>query len=403
MKLDVRGWIVGGLLLLLAAAPAPSQSRYLFTWAMETKETAYADPMSREPQGMGRDFLAVFDIAPDSSDFGRLVAMLPVGSGAQMAHHTNYEMPIDGILFASDYKSGNSFVFNLSDPLHPRLTSTFSNAGTYTHAHSFVRLANGNTLATFQYNGPREREAVGALVELDPNGKVVRSSDASDPSVEAFIRPYSLQVVAKLDRVVTGSDEMPPATGNSHVIQVWRLSDLKLLKSIVLPKAPHSDVVPQNAAEPRVLADGQTVVVASSACGLYRINDLGGSNPSAQWIYDFGARTCGVPTVVGNYWVEAITSAHAVMSLDMRDSANPVEAGRIAFKGIAFPHWISHEPGGNRIAITGYGWLSTHIFLATIDPNTGALALDARNIDFDRKWPDGWSGTAMPHGTVFSN
>ena len=119
MKWNVRGWIVGGLLLLLAAAPAPSQSRYLFTWAMETKETAYADPMSREPQGMGRDFLAVFDIAPDSDDFGRLVAMLPVGSGAQMAHHTNYEMPPDGILFASDYKSGDSFVFNLSDPLAP--------------------------------------------------------------------------------------------------------------------------------------------------------------------------------------------------------------------------------------------------------------------------------------------
>ena len=305
MKWDVRGWAVGGLLLLLAAAPAPSQSRYLVTWAMETKETAYADPMTREPQGMGRDFLAVFDIAPNSDDFGRLVAMLPVGSGAQMAHHTNYEMPADGILFASDYKSGNSFVFNLSDPLHPRLTSTFSNAGTYTHAHSFVRLANGNTLATYQYNGPREREAVGALVELDPNGKVVRATDASDPSVEAFIRPYSLEVVAKLDRVVTGSDEMPPATGNSHVVQVWRLSDLKLLKTIVLPKAPHSDAVPQNAAEPRLLADGQTVVVATSGCGLYRINDLGGTNPSAQWIYDFGARTCGVPTVVGNYWVES--------------------------------------------------------------------------------------------------
>ena len=164
--------------------------------------------------------------------------------------------------------------------------------------------------------------------------------------VEAFIRPYSLEVVAKLDRVVTGSDEMPPATGNSHVVQVWRLSDLKLLKTIVLPKAPHSDAVPQNAAEPRLLADGQTVVVATSGCGLYRINDLGGTNPSAQWIYDFGARTCGVPTVVGNYWVEAITSAHSVMSLDMRDSANPLEAGRIAFKGLAFPHWISHEPGG---------------------------------------------------------
>lgn len=398
-----RGFILLAV-VLLAAAPAPYGSRYLFTWAMETKNTEYADPQSKDPQGMGRDFLAVFDVAPDSSDFGHLIAMLPVGSGAQMAHHTNYEMPLDGVLFASDYKSGNSFVFNLADPLHPRLTSRFSNAGTYTHAHSFVRLANGNTLATYQYNGQKEREAVGALVELDPNGKVVRATDASDPSVEAFIRPYSLEVVAKLDRVVTGSDEMPPSTGNSHVVQVWRLSDLKLLKTIVLPKPVRfAEAVAQNAAEPRVLADGETVVVATSGCGLYRINDLAGSNPSAQWTYDFGARSCGVPTVVGNYWVEAITSAHAVISLDMRDSANPVEAGRIAFKGDAFPHWVSHEPNGNRIAITGFGWISTHVFFATIDRNSGALALDPRDIGFDRKWPDGWNGTAMPHGTLFSN
>jgi len=34
--------------------------------------------------------------------------------------------------------------------------------------------------------------------------------------------------------------------------------------------------------------------------------------------------------------------------------------------------------------------------------NSGALALEPRHIDFDRKWPDGWNGPAMPHGAVFS-
>src|SRR5690348_17732650 len=45
--------------------------------------------------------------------FGRLVAMLPVGTRGQMAHHTNYEMPRDGRLFASDYMSGEGYVLDL--------------------------------------------------------------------------------------------------------------------------------------------------------------------------------------------------------------------------------------------------------------------------------------------------
>ena len=78
---------------------------------------------------MGRDFLAVFDVAPESKEFGRLVAMLPVGERAQMAHHTNYRMPADGRLFASDYRSGQAFVFDLRDPAKPRLLASFADAG----------------------------------------------------------------------------------------------------------------------------------------------------------------------------------------------------------------------------------------------------------------------------------
>jgi hypothetical protein len=63
---------------------------------------------------------------------------------------------------------------------------------------------------------------------------MVRSVDAADPASEKFIRPYSLQVIPSLDRIVSTSTDMY-LRGNSHVIQVWRLSDLKLLKTIVLP------------------------------------------------------------------------------------------------------------------------------------------------------------------------
>lgn len=366
---------------------------------METSAPSTPVPPAKS---MGRDFLAVFDIGADSSDFGRLVAMLPVGTRAQQAHHTNYQMPADGRLFASDYMAGEGYIIDLREASNPRLVASFGDAGAYTHPHSFERLANGHTLATYQFKGAPDTLA-GALVELDGSGHPVRISDASDPSVEPFIRPYSIQAVPKLDRVVTTSDDML-SPGRSHVVQVWRLSDLKLLKTVVLPKSPHyKDIVNNNAAEARLLDDGETVLVVTTNCGLYRLNGLAGDEPNAQFVYDVGYRACAVPTVVGHYWVQTTMSGHSITSLDVSDPSHPVEAGHIALKGDALPHWIAHEPGGNRLVITGFGWLTTHVLFATIDLKTGALALDPREINFDRSWPDGWNGTAMPHAAVFDN
>lgn len=79
--------------------------------------------------------------------------MLPVGTKAQMAHDTNYDMPADGRLFASDYMSGEGYVLDLKQPRNPKLVASFAGAGPYTHSHSFDRLPNGNTLATYQFKG----------------------------------------------------------------------------------------------------------------------------------------------------------------------------------------------------------------------------------------------------------
>jgi hypothetical protein len=383
---------------MLAATPAAHDSQYLFTWAMETRDLV-ATPQA---SATGRDFLAVFDIGPDSKEFGRLVTALPVGDHAQMAHHTNHEMPADGLLFASDYMAGEGFVFDLNQPHKPKLVATFGDAGPYTHPHSFERLPDGHTLATYQFKGKPDEQA-GALVELDRKGHVVRASDASDPDVDPFIRPYSLLALPKLDRVITTSADMLPSDHASHVVQVWRLSDLKLLKSVLLPKAPHyKDVVSKGATEARLLEDGATVLVVTGNCGLYKLGDLAGSEPSVQFVYDFGYRACALPTVVGHYWVQATMSGHSLTSLDVRDPEHPVEAGHLILEDAALPHWLAHEPGGNRIVITGFGRLATHMLFATINPQTGELKLEPHQIDFDRQWPDGWNGPAMPHGSVFS-
>jgi len=385
--------------VLLAVVPPPSHSQYLFVWAMEVRHLDASTPAAA---GMGRDFLAVFDVAPDATPFGRLVAMLPVGNGARMAHHTNYTLPPNNVLFANDWMADRTYMFDLHDPQHPRLVSQLGDAGQYMYPHSFVHLANDHTLATYQYTGGFNR-APGGLVELDAAGHVVRSSSAAAAQIDPNIRPYSIAVVEKLDRVVTSSEDMMGAQ-TSHVVQVWRLSDLTLLRTIVLPKPPdwyNDDAA--DSTEPRVLGDGATVVVPTFSCGLYLVHNLAGKDPTLEHVYDFGYRNCEVPVVVGDYLVETMQSGHAIVSLDMHDPAHPHEASRILLKPDEYPHWLAVEPGGNRLVITGYGELRTRARFATIDRETGQLALDPESIGFTRAWPDGWTGSAVPHGAVFSN
>lgn len=397
------------VLLLVLGFPlsAAASSHYLFVWAMEASHPHAADTAMtpadiaarRNRLGLGQDFLAVFDVDRGPS-FGKLVAMLPVGSAVQ-AHHANYAEPANDVLYANDWLGNRTYVFDLRDPRHPRLVRKFGSVGAFGYPHSFVYLANGNTLATFQYSNGFNH-AAGGLVEFNPHGKVVRTASAVVPG-HPNIRPYSLAVDDKLNRVVTGSADMMGAQ-TSHVAQVWRLSDLKLIQTMPLPPQPDwfydTDA---DSSEPRLLADGKTVVVPTFNCGLFLVRNLTSDHPMLQHVYDFGYRLCEVPVVAGNFLVETMQSGHAIVSLDMRDPEHPREVSRILLPPDEYPHWLALEPGGDRLVITGYGALDTKARFATINRQTGKLTLDPATIDFTRTWPDGWHGSAIPHGAVFGN
>src|SRR5665213_2779222 len=156
-------WLLCGAVLLLGAGPAVRHSHYLFVWAMESRGP---DPVTPFQHGSGKDFIAVFDVTSDAAPFAKLVAMLPVGNGAKMAHHTNYAMPSNDVLYANDWLADRTYVFDLHDAQHPRLIRQFGNAGPYMYPHSFDYLPNGDTLATFQYTRGYNR-APGGLVEFD--------------------------------------------------------------------------------------------------------------------------------------------------------------------------------------------------------------------------------------------
>jgi hypothetical protein len=322
-------------------------------------------------------------------------------------------MPTDGTLWVNGFDSSQTFRLNLRDPLHPRLAGSFRDAGPYSHPHSYARLPNGNVLATFQRRAGGEHEATGGLVELDANGRVVRHVDASVPAIDSGVRPYSLAVLPAMDRVVTTATDMHLQT-RSRAVQIWRLSDLKLLHTILLPAGPLGG---ENAmtAEPRVLSDGRTVLVNTFTCGLYLLRDLTSDAPSAQWLYSRPWNEppfCALPLVVGNFWLQSNAPEHAIVSLDVSNPAQPREVNRLTLRPDEIPHWMSLEPNGDRLVVTGYQALESRALVARVDRASGRLVVDSTfrtpgaerpGVDFAReRWPHGATGRAIPHGAVFS-
>ena len=382
-----------------AAGPA-GDSEYLYLWTASTDSTA-------------PDFLAVLDVRPDTGRYGAVVASVPVGSVGNNPHHSEHELAADRQLFVNGFGSGRSFIFDLRDGARPKLVGEFTGQDGYSHPHSFLRLPNGNVLATFQMRHDASGMAPGGLVEMTPAGAVVRSSSAAGSGVPGGLRPYSGAIVSALDRIVTSTtdmDEKNPYRGNQ--LQIWRLSNLELLHTITLPPGPLGDEGDLTA-EPRMLADGRTVLVSTFNCGLYLLAGLEGTTPSGRLVATFprskGA-SCAIPVVSGRYLIITVPAYPGVVSLDLSDPANPREASRLTLDPGDEPHWIALEPNTRRLVITGYGNLTSRVLLATFDSATGALGLDHRfrepgctvpGLALNGPWPHGGTAPGSPHGAVF--
>lgn len=381
-------------------AQAKASSDYLYVWTGSSDTTQ-------------SDFLAVLDVRPTSGSYGRLVATVPVPGHKNRPHHTEYEMPADARLFANGFGSGLTFIFDMKDRAHPRLDGQFGDLAGMMHPHSFLRLPNGNVLATFQMQHDSLGIAPGGLVELTNRGGPVRSVSANRTGVDRGIRPYSAVIIPKLDRIVTTTTDMNGIAAVQS-IQVWRLSDLQPLRTFDLPQGPRGDEATLTA-EPRLLADGRTVLVSTFNCGLYLLRGLDGPAPSGQLVSSFPRAKdtyCAVPVIVRHYYLVTVPAWHAVVSLDISNPARPREVSRLVLGAQDVPHWIALEPNHRRVVITGYGALAHRVMIAKLDETTGRLTLDARfrddgaeepGVRMDNKtWPHGGSAAGMPHGAVFS-
>ena len=153
LALSVLSWSVNAQMHSQDQQKTPS-GHYLFAWtgdAANQRAGCSANCGAEGPEGYGRDFLAVIDADPSSSSYGHLVTTVATDQQTMYVHHTEYTMPTSGMLFANDHEAGRTFIFDVRDPQHPTIETSFTDMAGYMHPHSFVRLPNGHVLATFQH------------------------------------------------------------------------------------------------------------------------------------------------------------------------------------------------------------------------------------------------------------
>ena len=377
-------------------------SRYLFTWVGDE---------GREDS----DFLAVVDLDRRGDRYGTVVATAPVGEKGLWPHHTEHELGASRMLFANGFSANRNLLFDLRAPRQPKVVERFDGVGDLSFLHSFARLPNGHVLATFQAHGPGN-VSPGGIAEIDARGRLVRSRSAADPSADqTTLRPYSLAAVPALDRVVVALTYMGipswhplrPSVAHDHTgnqVQVYRLSDLSLIKTIRL-------ATNEGPNEPRVLRDGRTVLVNTGECRLYQVTGLEGTDPGLRMVHHQPPRGCAMPVVIGDIWVQANAADHRVFALDIRDLHNIRMVSSVSFDERQRPHWLATD--GSRIVVVNEPapTAERRMWMLNVNPATGELALDRafRDVDSDRPgiafdraaWPHGATGTGVPHGTVF--
>jgi len=161
------------------------------------------------------------------------------------------------------------------------------------------------------------------------------------------------------------------------------------------------------------LPDGRSVYVHTFNCGLYLIRGVDSEQPSATFVYGFPGKNCGVPVLTSHYWLQTVVQTHALVALDIADPEHPREVSQVTFGDDEEPHWLAIDPSGRRLVLNSAGNAkSNRLFVIDFNPATGALSIDDRFRDPDstrpginltgKRWPHGFSGKPVPHGTVFS-
>ena len=104
------------------------------------------------------------------------------------------------------------------------------------------------------------------------------------------------------------------------------------------------------------------------------MSELAGDQPNSHLVYQFPGSMCGVPSVVGRFWIQPVQILHAIVVLDLTAAGGPKEVSRVVLERPILPHWTGLDPRTHRLAVSGYD--TSRFYLLTFDPDQGKVALD---------------------------
>lgn len=164
----------------------------------------------------------------------------------------------------------------------------------------------------------------------------------------------------------------------------------------------------------RFLADGRSALLNTWQCGFYLASGLDTDAPILSAVLALEQPRhvgCGVPILIGHWWIMPIESTREFVVFDVSDPARPRRATALSADSSFEPHWISRDPNSDQLVFTAEG-LSPAVRLAHFDSTTGTLRWDERfreraggplGVSFAREsWPGGATGKAAPHWAIFS-
>lgn len=401
-----------------SATPPSVPARYLYVFAGHTAATGAGGHLhaATADSSQPSDFIAVIDVDSVSPTYAQVLHVLSTGARNSMPHHTEMVMPDSGWPFAANaYMAEATYLVDVGLPKAPVLTGRVDSVPGLRYPHSFARLPNGDLLGTYLFGDGRSPGDPGGLARFTREGKLMQFRHAADSTFAGqALRTYSLDVSPSTDLVLTTSVAMDPTdTTSADVVQLWRLSDLTLRRTLALPKSV-GDSSSRYPFEVRFLPDGRSALLNTYYCGFYLLSGLDGPTPAVEPVLSLSHPQhigCAVPLLVGRWWIMPVASTREFHVYDVSDPKRPRRTAILAADSNFEPHWIARDPGSDRLVMTAEG-PQPAVRLARFDTTSGRLSWDSTfreqpdgplGITFDRRsWPGGSAGRAAPHGAIFS-
>jgi len=389
------------------------------------------------------DFIIVLDVDPDSDVRGQPIGSTPIGHKASMAHHMEYEAPPKGEpIFMNGHHHELSMIVDIADPANPRIANTFKPPAALRYPHDYARTASGTRLVGFLRSegaSPNPDESTspgnhGGIAEYTMEGELIRSASAAAPGYAKAIRPYAFAQLPEVDRITVTSAPMMEQSW-ADVVQIYRYSDFKLLHTLDLEVGVDHKGAPVEGINgagfgQHVLEDG-SVFLNSYGCNFYHLTEIETDDPQLDLVFSVETDpaddpmnirgACGIPLLIGKFWIQPIGAKQQVVVLDISDPKAPEEVFRLDTPEGFAPHWMAKDPRGNRLILGAELGGEQGFYMLRFDGQSGRIEFDPNFADYrsdsflnlfrsksigyislDREeWPHGATGAAWGHAAVF--